>query len=149
MLGLLELKEQLDTQAFGGPAQSLTAASWLAALHPGQSLRCLSLSLPVRSYSLQREAGTWAWEAGELLQVGQPWLVKGARELLGQQCQPSPSCPSALTSATLSVLQGLLCPLQEAPSMLSPPLAASAEKCVSLWWWGGSMALSSPSSVLL
>lgn len=113
----------------------LTAASRLAALHPGQPLRCLSLSLlfPVlfpsersRHLGLGRVSSCrWA----------SPGLSRG-RELLGRQCHPSPLLPGALTRATLSVLQGLLCPPQEAPLHAQP-----SSCCI---WWGGPVSAEQP-----
>ena len=126
---LPELKEQLDTQALGGSCSELTAASRLAALHPGQSLRCPAIRPPVPGLVHFREKLA-------------PGL--GASELLGRQCHPSPLLPGALTCATLSVLPGPLCPSRKPPSMLSPPLAASAEKYMSLWRWGGSVSAEWP-----
>lgn len=109
---LPELKKHMDTQAFGGSCPELTAASRPAALHPGQSLRRPVTRPPVPGLIPFREKLAPGLGAGALLQVGQPWLVGGQRT--------PRSAVSPLTHATLSVLRGPLCLLQEAPLHAQP-----------------------------
>ena len=89
---LPELKKQLDTQAFGGSCPELTAASRLAALHPGQSLRCPVTRPPVPGLIPFREKLASGLGAGALLQVGQPWLVRGQRTPRSAVSPLPPAC---------------------------------------------------------
>lgn len=86
-----ELREQLDAQAWEGPDSRADAPSQLAALHPGQSLRC-PVTTPSQScfLRLQREAGLPGWVRYPPA-VG-PALAHGG-ELLGQACHPRPLAP--------------------------------------------------------
>ncbi|KAM9725347.1 uncharacterized protein ACBT57_017312 [Dama dama] len=85
---LPELKKQLDTQAFGGSCPELTAASQLAAVYPGQSLR-RPVTWPPVPVSFPSER-SWHLGLGQVHSCRWASPGLGGRELLGQQCHPRP-----------------------------------------------------------